>query len=145
MRLKLRAIVAIALCGVAMLALAVDSVKPANVAFNSLRDEAQGYISGVYYYEGSSLLLSNCVIYSGTTTNTAKQGLSGVTIAVDVGTTTTNWTYAGTVISAAQGKWKSTIVVPTGLSQTYIQLKITDSHTNSYIYPWKMMRTKASL
>jgi hypothetical protein len=36
------------------------------------------------------------------------------------------------------------VTTPTGTT-AYVQVRLTDSQTNSYIYPWKVIRTKPSL
>lgn len=124
---------------------ASDAVTPAQLTMNSIRDEVVGYPTDVSYFEGSTLLLTNCVMYAGTTTNSAKQGLVDVTIQVKIGTATTNQTYSGTVQVASNGTWTCTASVPTNSGQCYLQVKITDVNTNSYIYPWKILNHKSAL
>lgn len=143
-KLILAAIVAMAVSGL-FPARAADAVQPASCTITNFRSETESYISGQYYFEGTTLLLTNCVMYSGTSTSSTPQGLSGVTIAVDVGTTTTNLSYAGTAISTNLGTWWASVTVPSNLPTVYVQVKITDESTNTFIYPWKYMRTKASL
>lgn len=123
---------------------AADAVSPASCSITNFRGEAEGYVSEYYYFEGTTLLLTNCHMYASTGTNTV-QGLSGVTITVDVGTTTTNLSYTGHAISTNLGTWWVSFPVPAGLPTVYVQTKVTDANTNTYIYPWKMMRTKAAL
>lgn len=130
---------------VAGIALAGDVVEPASGTVTSLRSEAQGYLSSSYYFMGSTLRLTNCVIYAGTTTNSAVQGLDGVAIELKVGTAATNVTYAGTAIVASNGTWWCDITVPDFVTVPYLQIKVTDENTNSYIYPWKIIRTQTSL
>ena len=147
---KIRFVLAIALIVVGLvpvmrLALGGDVVAPASVTVTNFREEAESYISGVYYYEGTTLRFTNCVIYSGTDTNSSVQGLDDVSVIVDVGTTTTNIAYTGTVQVATNGTWWADVSVPSNLSLTYVQTKISDTNGNTYIYPWKMMRTKESL
>lgn len=123
---------------------AADAVQPASCCITNIRDEAESYISGLYYFEGTTLVLTNCHMYASTTTSTV-QRLSGVTIKVDVGTTTTNIQYTGHAISTNLGTWWVSFPVPVGLPTVFLQTKVTDVNTNTYIYPWKMMRTKTAL
>jgi len=127
------------LCG------AADDVSPASVTITNLREEAVGNVSEETYYEGTTLRLTNCVAFSGTTTNSAVQGLDTVTVSVDVGTSTTNRSFSGTVQAAASGTWWCDIVVPDFVSAPYLQVKLEDASGSIYIYPWKQLKTKDSL
>lgn len=145
--LRMAAAVA-AMAGAAMMqaARAVDAVVPATCAVTNLREEAVGVVAQQTYFRSATLRLTNCVAYAGSTTNDA-QGLDGVTVEIRLsnGTTLTNSTvYTGTVVSAASGTWWKDITVP-DYSDCYLQVKLTDASTNSYIYPWKIVRTKDPL
>lgn len=129
---------------VAACAGAGSAVEPASCAITNVRDEAVSYASQLVFYEGNSLRLTNCVMYADTA-GVELQMLTNVTITVSVGTTATNVDYVGTVTSASQGKWAATIVVPAFVTAPYVQVKITDEHTNSYIYPWKGLYTTPSM
>lgn len=131
--------------GIVLAAIAGDAVEPAAIEFVCLREESQGFASDVYFFENSTVRCTNCVLYSGTTTNSAVQGLDAVTIDVDVGNTSTNINYSGMAMVASNGTWWCDIEVPEDIPTCYLQIKITDENTNSYIYPWKMIKTKASL
>jgi hypothetical protein len=136
---------AIGAAAICLAAGAADTVEPANATITSLRDEGIGYVSTtVSYYEGSTLRFTNCVLYSGATTNTARQGLDEVTVTVDIGNTATNVEYDGVVIST-NGVWGCDVTVPTDVSPCYMQLKITDTLGTSYIYPWKIVQTTDAL
>ena len=113
---------------------AADAVTPATITINSIRDEAQLYVSDAFYYEGCSIRFTNCVMYSGTSTNSVVQGLSQATIQVAIGNTATSAMYSGTAQIAASGTWTCDCIVPTNSGTCYMQLKITDVNTNSYIY-----------
>lgn len=141
----MRRILVIALALLAAGARAADAVAPASCTITNVRGEALEYVSDETYYEDTTLRLTNCVIYAGTSTNSAVQGLDGVTVQVSVGNTTTNIDYTATVQSAEAGSWWCDIVVPSFTPSPYLQIKVTDASTNSYIYPWKMIRTKDSL
>lgn len=122
---------------------AADSVEPATITFNLSRsDTAESFVSASEYYKNASLRFTNCVLY---TTGTVVQALSDVTLELKFGTSSTNLTYTPTVTSTNLGKWTLDITVPTNFDAPYMQMKITDVNTNSYIYPWRRIHTKASL
>ena len=121
---------------------AADAVTPESASITNLRGEAQARVSTtVEYYRGTSLLLTNNVMYSGTSTSAAVQGLDDVDVVVSVGTTESSVAYTGTVLVATSGTWYVTITVPTNLASAFLQVKITDAESNSYIYPWKTIST----
>jgi hypothetical protein len=127
-------------------AFADDEVTPANVTFNWLREEGVGQISSENYYELTTLRLTNCVIYAGTTTNSARQGLTSVTMELRIGNTTTNIVYTPTSQVATSGTWFCSITVPSNVTPCYLQMKLTDAvGTNVYIYPWKTLNWKTPL
>ena len=129
-----------------LISLASDEVAPANVTFNWLRQEGVGQISSEQYYEGTTLRLTNCVLYAGTTTNSARQGLTDVTMELRIGNTTTNVPYTPTAETATNGTWHCAITVPTNITPCYLQIKLTDAvGTNVYIYPWKTLNWKSPL
>jgi len=123
---------------------ATDSVAPETVAFNSVRSEAQASISPTEFYRGSSLLMTNCVLYAGTSTNALRQGLVGVEIEVRVGTAEDNTAYTGNAAST-NGDWYCTVTVPTNMLSGFVQVKLTDGGTNVYYYPWKTFATRSPL
>lgn len=124
---------------------ATDPVQPSSCTTTNFRGEAQAYAAPGYYYEGTSLLFTNCVLYSGADTNSGVQGLDGVTIELRVGSALTNRLYSGTVQEAAAGKWWANVTVPSNMSPAFVQVKVIDANTNSYIYPWKMINTMVPL
>lgn len=136
------------LCLLVLLALglwparAADSVEPASCTFTNVRSEAVATLSAGTIYRGASLNLTNCVAC--TTNSSTVQGLDGVTVSVSVGNTSTNVDYSGTVQVAASGTWHCTVTVP-DLSSFYIQVKLTDSLTNSYIYANKVLTADQSM
>lgn len=123
---------------------ASDAVEPANVTVTNFRDEAIGNVSAVEYYYGTSLTLTNWVLFAGTDTNSARQGVSNVTIEVKIGNTTTSdtWSVTGT---STNGVWSCPVTVPSFAGYTYMQVKLTDVNTNVYIYPWKILNRKTPL
>lgn len=139
------ALSAIVTAALVVAAVADDDVEPASVTVTNTRgDTANAQISDTTYYEGSTLRFTNCVLYAGTDTNSSLQGLTGVTVDVDVGNATTNITYTASVTDT-NGQWSVDLTVPDFVSATYMQIKLTDANTNSYIYPWKRILTKDSM
>ena len=141
-RLSILTLAAVLLAGLVQ---AGDAVTPASCTITNTRGDGVLYISGVTYYDDATLRLTNCVLYSGTSTNSDLQGLSNVTVEVSVGSTTTNIDYSATIQDATSGTWYCDIVVPSFVSVPFLQVKIEDENTNSYIYPWKKMLTQDSL
>jgi hypothetical protein len=126
-------------------AFAADAVEPCYICMTNIRNEAVGYVAEESFYRNTTLRFTNCVAKSGTTAASAAQGLEGVTIQVKIGTATNDTVaYTGAVQVATSGTWYCSAVTPTGTT-AYIQVRLTDAATNSYIYPWKVIRTKASL
>ncbi len=122
-----------------------DEVIPATLTITNLRDESIVTASETSFFEGTTLRLTNCVLYAGTTTNSARQGLSQVTVELKAGNTTTSTVYIGTAQVASNGTWSCDAIVPSDSGTCFLQIKVTDSSTNSYIYPWKMLNHKAPL
>lgn len=138
----MRRLAALLISGAVVLAaagLAADAVSPQSCSFTNLRDEAQERIGDTDFFEATSLLFTNCVVYSGSSTSAAVQGLDEVEVEVRIGTTESSTAYTGTVDEAASGSWYCTVTVPTNLASAYVQVKVTDTNSNSYIYPWKTM------
>lgn len=124
---------------------AADAVEPCYVVMTNIRNEAVGYVSEESFYRSVTLRFTNCVAKAGTTAGSAAQGLDGVTVQVKIGTATNDTVaYTGSVQVAASGTWFCNVTTPTGTT-AYVQVKLTDSQTNSYIYPWKVIKTKPSL
>jgi len=122
-----------------------DAVAPATTNVINARGESEVTIGGVYF-SGSTLLLTNCWMYSdgGSTT----QYLAGVTVELRVGNVTETNVYTGIVYASAAAytdHWGCSITVPDLSGTINVQTKITDSSTNIYIYPWKRLATKDSL
>jgi hypothetical protein len=53
--------------------------------------------------------------------------------------------YNATVLSTNAGTWSCDITAPSFITAPYIQVKVTDANTNSYIYPWKSLATKTAM
>lgn len=123
---------------------AADAVEPAAITITNVRDEVVANASEVFYYKGTTLRLTNCVILVGGT-NSARQGLSDVTIQLKIGNAVTSTPYAGTAQVASNGTWSCNAVVPTNEGMCYLQVKITDADTNSYIFSWKVLNRKDPL
>ena len=121
-------------------------VTPANTAVSFLRADPSEVVTNGPFYKGASLLLTNCVLYSGTSTSSV-QDLTSCTITVKVGTTTTAYvTTNGTIQAAASGTWWTKFTVPTNVENSAIlQVTIYDASGNSYTYNWKVIPVRSSL
>jgi len=124
---------------VAVLAAVVASpaaaVEPASVTATNFRGQAQSPISEQTFFQGTTLLFTNMVSYSGTTTNSALENLTNVTVEIRIGATEVNTAYTGTVYGASSMYWWKSITVPTNLNSAVMQLKLIDGSGNIYIYP----------
>jgi len=140
-RAILIAAAAVLLLGGVRNASAADAVVPESCSVTNLRGEAQGKVGTADFYRGASILLTNCVLYAGTSTNSARQGLDGVTVECRIGAQDLSTAYTGTVDVASNGTWFATVAAPTNSSSAWLQIKITDGSGNSYIYPWKTITT----
>lgn len=120
-----------------------DAVEPAILTgLTNSRSDSVTFYNATEYYRGATLRFTNCVLL---VTNSVIQGLDGVTMELKWGTEATNHVFTPTVTSTNLGKWTLSLTVPTNWASPYIQIKITDALTNSYIYPWRMLHTKASM
>ena len=141
-----RVVMLIALLVVANLSLAGDTVSPISVTFTNYRGQAVETITSAgTLYQGTTLRLTNCAAMSSTTATNTIQGLDAVTVQCAVGNTSTSITYTASVTSTNGGTWSCDIVVPTNISSFSVQVKLTDSLTNSYIYPNKNFIGERSL
>lgn len=142
--MKQRILAVLAAVAMASAALATDAVVPATCTITNLRAQAVETISEVgALVQGSTLLFTNCVVYSGGTTGSAVQGLSGVTVEISVGTPATNVDYTCVVQSAAAGTWYRAVTVPS--SDFTASVRVTDANTNRYVYPLKQFFTQPSM
>jgi hypothetical protein len=133
----------LAVCLAVTAAWAVDGVvAPQNCTFTVTRGEAVAAVSGTYY-KGATLLATNCIalVSAGVT-----QDLTNVDIDVTISDTITSTNFAGTVQVAASGTfWFACSLTNAFLNQANIQVKLTDSGGNSYIYPWKTLNMRDPL
>lgn len=123
----------------------VFALSPQTVAITSVWDEAEGYVSTNEFYRGHTLLLTSCVAYAGSTTGAARQSLTDITTTLSIGFVSSNisWTVLNQV--ATNGLWWISLTVPTNWTEPYLQLKLTDTATNIFIYPLKKLKTKGAL
>ena len=135
----LAVIVVSAVAGISLAA--GDVVAPVSTAVINIRGEEQLSQSGNYWW-GDTLLLTDCVAYASTTTNTP-QGLSNVTVRVVIGNSGSSVTYTGNVATAASGTWWLSAPMPASGS-VYLQTTLIDENTNTFTYESKIfsMRTK---
>jgi len=136
-----RFLAVLVLAMVAAAAIASDAVEPASCAITNSRTDGVSYAPG-QFYRGTTLLLTNCAVQ---TTGTVVQGLSGVTIDLNWGTAATSHHFSGTAQVTNLGTWWASFTVPTNWEAPYLQVKLTDTSTNVYIYPWRMFSTAAAM
>lgn len=146
---KLSTLIAVAFVAlvIAMSAAFVHAeVTPANTSVTFLRADPSEIVTNGPFYEGATLLLTNCILYAGTSTNVV-QDLTSCSITCKVGTTTTAYvTTNGTIQSAAAGTWWTKFTVPTNVDNSAIfQVTVYDNAGNSYTYNWKVLPIRSGL
>ena len=130
------------ICG---MALAGDGVAPASTnIINRRTDTGTGSISSTVFYKGSTLLFTNCYMF---TASGATQGLDEVVVDINIGNTSSNVAYTGNVyvVSSVTNKWWRSVEIPDITGTMSVQIKVTDANTNIYIYPWQNLAVKSSL
>jgi len=138
-------LIAVAVLGFGMLGRS-DDVVPASIAITNYRD-ATSIVQPLdtTFFENSSILFTNCVMYAGANTNSARQGLSNVTINVRLGNQSASTAYTGHALVATSGTWYCVGAVPTNMDYFYVQVQIVDPSTNSYTYEWQKLLTREPL
>ena len=136
-------IISIVLVFAATSALALD---PATITCTNLREEAVAEASDAVFYRGDVIHFTNCVMYSGTDTNSTVQDLTGLAVVLTWGDTVLSSTsVTGTATTATSGVWNATVTLRTNDSaKTYFQMKLTNS-TDVFVYPFKTITTKEKL
>jgi hypothetical protein len=125
---------------------AARAIDPASATFVSTRGDSAGtYVSTETFFLGTQLLLTNCVLYAGSTTNTARENLTNCTVGLRVGFASTNFAASGTVQDATNGTFWALFTLATNIPNPSLQITVTDAATNSYIYPWKTIKTQSPL
>ena len=126
-------------------ALSAFALEPASLSIVSLREEQVANASEADFYSGAPLLLTNCIAYSGITTNSPRQNLTNLAVIVKLGTMTNNIVYTGTVANATGGTWWARIdSVPTNWDSPKLFLQLTNT-TDVFGYPFKILKVKTPL
>lgn len=122
------------------------ALEPATITITNIRAEAVSPASSETYYRGEALRFTNCIIFSGSTTSSVRQNLTGLTLTLTWGDgVITSLVITGTVNNATSGIWSASANLRTNEgAKTYFQIKITDG-TNSMVYPFKYIDTKTKL
>jgi len=144
MKARMWVLVFAVLMGLVSFARAGDAVEPASFALTNNRADSVEFANDIYYYTGSTLLLTNNWMQ---TTGVQTQGLDDVTITVTVGRPSTNISYTGEAISTNGGTWWVSFPVPTDVVGDLfnVQVSITDLQTNTYTYAWKKFHTRTAM
>ena len=140
---KLVMVMAAVVVAAGMAVAAADAVDPVSITCTNARTDSISYVNATEYYRGATIVWSNCVML---TTGAATQGLNLCAVEMKWGLSTTAQTFNASIGGGASSNvWNLSMTCPTNWEAPYVQLKVTDSNTNSYIYPWMMIHTKASL
>ena len=135
-------IVVAALCAAttALVIAANDVVTPATASKALARSPTLDAIPGAFY-KGTTLLLTNMQCFSDAA-GVVTQGLTGVAVYVTAGPVGAVTQYTGTVNNATAGLWWCSITAPTNTGDLFLQVKLIDASTNTFIYPWINFWTK---
>lgn len=132
----------LAALGLTVSAAAQTILIPDTLTVTNRRQEVECALSGVFF-KGSPLLLTNCVLYAA---GTNRQAISNVAVIVQMGLAGNYATATGTVQSVTGGVWNARLTVPDVAGNTIaLQVKLVDSHTNTFIYPRKMLTVVSPL
>ena len=124
----------------------VLALDPATVTVTNLRGEAVSAANSNDYYRGETVHFTNCIAYSGTSTSSAREDLTGVTILLSVGDgVLAGQTITGTVTTATSGVWSAAVTLRSDEgAKTLVQLRLTNSAA-SFVYPLKYINVKSKL
>lgn len=124
----------------------VRAFEPASITMTNVRSEGVVSASSDVFYRGNALALTNCVMFSGTSTTGARQDLTGLTVKVSWGDNVLATQVAtGSVTTATSGVWNASLTLRTNEAvKTFIEVSITDG-TNTFVYPQKFIETKSKL
>ncbi len=120
------------------------SADPVSVSLTNLYGESESYVSQAEYFWNTTLLLTNCVAYAGSSTAAPRQDLTGKTLQLKVGTTASNVAFAATASDPSNGLWWASITIPTNWTAPKLQLTI-DPTNNPIIYQFKILKVKQPL
>jgi len=121
------------------------ALDPAQITFTNFRSEAVAAASADTFYRGDTIVLTNCIAYSGSSTSSAVQDLTGLGVTVTFGDgTLTGSNVAATIVSTA-GVWSATYTLRSNEgAKTYIQVRLTNSAAG-FTYPLKYINVKSKL
>lgn len=135
-RIKMTVISFLVFVSAMLMQAAADPVIPATLTINLVRDTGGGgFASGVMYFKGDTIRLTNCVIYTGADTNSPVQDLTGVVIDIVLGNSqyTNNASATGNIQVAASGTFWAELTVPNQAGHPYLQISITNEA--SFTFP----------
>lgn len=138
-------VVAFVLGTIAMFNTLADEVEPASVQISCLRDEGSSTpVTNLTYYQGTTLSLTNSIMYTGSSVTSAVQNLDGCDISIVAGQpgVTNNVTAIGYSISTNDGTFGAEFTIPP-YNPCYIE--VTVSNTSIYTYPRYRITTQATL
>lgn len=127
-------------------ALNAYALDPAKITMTNYREEAVSDASSAVFYRGDVIHFTNCVVYAGADTNSARQNLTGLTILLSVGDAVdTSSVATGQITTATSGVWNAIVTLGADESaKTFLELRLTNS-TDSFSYPFKTITTKTKL
>lgn len=130
----------------AIVVAAAGDLTPATVENDLYRTAGGTSLSG-FFWQGSTLRLTNWVCYADATGVTT-QNLTDCRITIALGNETASTIYTGTVQVAAAGSFWADLTVPTNAGSQYIECTLTDTGQTPnvvFTYPWYPITTKARI
>ena len=134
----------LAFCFLCLLASLAPAATPVSASVTNLFGEEEDYISQADYFWGTTLLLTNCIAYAGSTTSSPRQDLTGRTLQLKIGSISSNLSYTAYPSDASNGLWWASIIIPTNWAIPKIQLTI-DPTNSPIIYQPKLLKAKQPL
>jgi hypothetical protein len=120
------------------------ALDPQSCTITNLRNEANQPISTYEFYQGYSLVFTNCLARGASLSST--QDLTDCLLILKVGLASSNVSVTCAVQNATQGIWSAVITLPTNTTTPYVFLSV--SNTNSSVnfpYPLKILNTRPAL
>jgi Tfp pilus assembly major pilin PilA len=139
-------IVAAIVSMLAVLGMKAFALDPATITFTNFRDKASIELAAdAKYWQGDKIRFTNMVAFSGAATNSARENLTGCSVTVVLGDSTSNLTYSGSAQNPTAGVWTCDGTVP-AVDPCYIQVTLTDTNTGTnYTYWTSKIQTSTKL
>ena len=121
------------------------ALEPATITITNLRSEAVSAASADTFYRLDQIVFTNCVVYSGTSSSSAVEDLTGVTVLLSWGDSVISGSSTIATVTSTAGVWGATVTLRTNdVARTYFQVQLTNS-TTRFTYPLKYIDVRSKL